>query len=119
MRRAILEEANRLYRNWRNRLHHHYLAFETKEEALEHVPDDICDSDWHFLVDHFSSPAFEVYYFFLYSSTASSPVRCQFGPRFNLNKYIGWAGKSGQQYLERVVQPGTLKSMFSGVESSG
>ena len=26
-----------------------------------HVPDDINDSDWQFLVDYFSSPYFEVY----------------------------------------------------------
>ncbi|TKY60120.1 transposase, Ptta/En/Spm, plant [Spatholobus suberectus] len=34
--------------------------FETKEEALKHVPDDINESDWQFLVDYFSSPSFEI-----------------------------------------------------------
>lgn len=61
VRRAILDEACRLYRNWRNRLHDHYLMFETKEEALKHVPDDISASDWQILVDYFSSPYFEVH----------------------------------------------------------
>lgn len=60
VRKAILDEAGRLYRNWRNRLHDHYLTFETKEEALKHVPDDVNESDWKFLVDYFSSPSFEV-----------------------------------------------------------
>ncbi|KAK7247246.1 hypothetical protein RIF29_42125 [Crotalaria pallida] len=60
VRRAILDEAGRLYRNWRNRLHDHYLMFETKEEAVKHVPDDIDASDWQFLVDYFSSPLFKM-----------------------------------------------------------
>ena len=42
-------------------VHDYYLKFETKEEALKHVPDDINDSDWQFLVDYFSSPYFEVH----------------------------------------------------------
>ncbi|KAL5175479.1 hypothetical protein HKD37_08G021671 [Glycine soja] len=60
VRKAILCEAGRLYQNWRSRLHEYYLKFETKEEALKHVPDDIYDSDWQFLVDYFSSPYFEI-----------------------------------------------------------
>ncbi|RZC12783.1 hypothetical protein D0Y65_012509 [Glycine soja] len=59
VRKAILRTAGRLYQNWRSRLHDYYLKFETKEEALKHVPDDINDSDWQFLVDYFSSPYFE------------------------------------------------------------
>lgn len=55
-----MDEACRLYRNWRNRLHDHYLMFETKEEALKHVPDDITASDWQILVDYFSSPYFKI-----------------------------------------------------------
>lgn len=61
VRKAILGEAGRLYRNWRNRLHEYYLMFETKEEALKHVPDEINGSDWKILVDYFSSPSFEVH----------------------------------------------------------
>ncbi|XP_061362586.1 uncharacterized protein LOC133306299 isoform X2 [Gastrolobium bilobum] len=60
VRKAILDEAGRLYRNWRNMLHDYYVLFETKEEALKHVPDDISDSDWKILVDYFSSPSFEI-----------------------------------------------------------
>ncbi|KAH1250905.1 Disease resistance protein [Glycine max] len=60
VRKAILRTAGRLYQNWRSRLHDYYLKFETKEEALKHVPDDINDSDWQFLVDYFSSPYFEI-----------------------------------------------------------
>lgn len=60
VQKAILDEAGRLYRNWRNRLHDYYLTFKTKEEALEHVPEDVNDSDWKFLVDYFSSPSFEI-----------------------------------------------------------
>ncbi|PNY15556.1 hypothetical protein L195_g012255 [Trifolium pratense] len=60
VRKAIIDEAGRLYRNWRNRLHEHYLVFETKEEALKHVPDDVDKSDWKFLADYFSSPSFEI-----------------------------------------------------------
>ncbi|WJX47365.1 hypothetical protein P8452_34063 [Trifolium repens] len=60
VQKAIIDEAGRLYRNWRNRLHEHYLMFETKEEALKHVPDDVNESDWKFLVDYFSSPSFEI-----------------------------------------------------------
>ncbi|XP_068470231.1 uncharacterized protein [Phaseolus vulgaris] len=59
VRKAILHEAGRLYQNWRSRLHGYYLKFETKDEALKHVPDDVTDSDWQFLVDYFSSPYFE------------------------------------------------------------
>ncbi|KAF7842439.1 putative leucine-rich repeat-containing protein [Senna tora] len=59
VRKAIIDEAGRLYRNWRNRLHSYYLNFATKEEALKHVPDDINSADWKCLVDYFSSPAFE------------------------------------------------------------
>lgn len=79
VRRAILDESNRLYRNWRNRLHDHYLAFETKEAALEHVPDDISESDWQILVDYFSSPDFEVPCLFLNSRTIlRSCITCIF-----------------------------------------
>lgn len=60
VRKAIIDEAGRLYRNWRNRLHEYYLMFETKEEALKHVPEDVNGPDWKFLVDYFSSPSFEV-----------------------------------------------------------
>ncbi|KAK7362097.1 hypothetical protein VNO77_04197 [Canavalia gladiata] len=59
VRKAILDEAHHLYSNWRTRLHDYYMMYETKEEALMHVPDDINDSDWHILVDYFSSPWFE------------------------------------------------------------
>ncbi|KAJ7969131.1 Transposase, Ptta/En/Spm, plant [Quillaja saponaria] len=59
IRKAILKEANHLYRNWRNRLHDHYLMFEAKEEALKHIPDDVSESDWQFLVDYFGSREFE------------------------------------------------------------
>ncbi|TKY45697.1 transposase, Ptta/En/Spm, plant [Spatholobus suberectus] len=60
VRKAILYEAGHLYQNWRTRLHDYYLKFETKEEALKHVPDDINESDWQFLVDYFSSSSFEI-----------------------------------------------------------
>ncbi|MED6106412.1 hypothetical protein PIB30_004646 [Stylosanthes scabra] len=60
VRKAILDEAGRLYRNWRNRLHDYYVMFETKEEALKHVPDDVNPFDWRFMVDYFSSPSFEL-----------------------------------------------------------
>jgi len=60
VRKAILHEAGRLYQNWRSRLHEYYLKFETKDEALKHVPNDVNDSDWQFLVDYFSSSYFEV-----------------------------------------------------------
>ncbi|XP_047178356.1 uncharacterized protein LOC124845323 [Vigna umbellata] len=60
VRKAILHEAGRLYQNWRSRLHEYYLKFETKDEALKHVPSDVNDSDWQFLVDYFSSPYFEI-----------------------------------------------------------
>ncbi|KAL5053668.1 hypothetical protein RYX36_034350 [Vicia faba] len=60
VRKAIIDEAGRLYRNWRNRLHDYYLMFETKEEALKHVPEDVNGPDWKFLVDYFSSPSFEM-----------------------------------------------------------
>ncbi|XLR06046.1 hypothetical protein HN51_060931, partial [Arachis hypogaea] len=60
VRKAILDEAGRLYRNWRNRLHDYYLVFETKEEALKHVPNDVNPSDWQFMVDYFSSPSFKL-----------------------------------------------------------
>ncbi|XP_058731615.1 uncharacterized protein LOC131603338 isoform X2 [Vicia villosa] len=60
VRKAIIDEAGRLYRNWRNRLHEYYLMFETKEEALKHVPEDVNGPDWKFLVDYFSSPSFEM-----------------------------------------------------------
>lgn len=65
VRKAILYEAGRLYRNWRSRLHDYYLMFETKEEALKRVPDDVDASDWQFMVDYFSSPSFEVHSFIL------------------------------------------------------
>ncbi|XP_039684911.1 uncharacterized protein [Medicago truncatula] len=81
VRKAIINEAGRLYRSRRHRLHEHYLKFETKEEALKHIPDDVNESDWKFLVDYFSSPSFEIRSIKNKASKAKQRIHHTSGPK--------------------------------------
>ncbi|WJX25159.1 hypothetical protein P8452_14226 [Trifolium repens] len=59
-REVILYTAKRLYRNHRCRFHRHFSQYKTNAIALEHIPDDVREDDWKFLVDYFSSPNYKV-----------------------------------------------------------
>lgn len=57
---VILHTARRLYRSHRCRLHQHFKQYETNEIALKHIPDDVSEEDWKYLVNYFSSDEFKV-----------------------------------------------------------
>ncbi|XP_071904703.1 uncharacterized protein [Coffea arabica] len=56
---AINRQLNILYRNHRYRLHKYFLTFETKEEAIQHVPEGVSIKDWTWICNYFGSEEFK------------------------------------------------------------
>ncbi|KAL3529578.1 hypothetical protein ACH5RR_008900, partial [Cinchona calisaya] len=57
---TVHKQMNSQYRNYRYRLHKTFLKYDTKEEAVKHVPEGVLESDWIWLCDYFTSENFQV-----------------------------------------------------------
>ncbi|KAL3533376.1 hypothetical protein ACH5RR_006897 [Cinchona calisaya] len=55
----VHKQMNSQYRNYWYRLHKIFLKYNTKEEAIKHVPDGVSESDWIWLCDYFTSEKFQ------------------------------------------------------------
>ncbi|KAL3533373.1 hypothetical protein ACH5RR_006894, partial [Cinchona calisaya] len=55
----VHKQMNSQYRNYWYRLHKIFLKYNTKEEAIKHVPDGVSESDWIWLCDNFTSENFQ------------------------------------------------------------
>ncbi|KAH0758078.1 hypothetical protein KY290_021571 [Solanum tuberosum] len=56
---TILDQANKLYRYRRSRLHDHFKKYATKEESFLNMPAEVNEVEWKFLVEYFSSDSFK------------------------------------------------------------
>uniref|UniRef100_A0A6V7QRN7 Uncharacterized protein n=1 Tax=Ananas comosus var. bracteatus TaxID=296719 RepID=A0A6V7QRN7_ANACO len=55
----VLDHLKKMYREWRHRLHRYYLRFNSDEERLTKVPENVTDNDWRYLVKYFGSEEFK------------------------------------------------------------
>lgn len=55
-----MDHLKKMYREWRHRLHRYYLRFNSDEERLNKVPENVTDNDWRYLVEYFGSEEFKV-----------------------------------------------------------
>ncbi|KAL3527467.1 hypothetical protein ACH5RR_012123 [Cinchona calisaya] len=55
----VHKQTNSQYRNHQYGLHKLFLRYNTKEEAMEHVPKGVSQNDWIWLCDYFSSAQFQ------------------------------------------------------------
>ncbi|KAH0776669.1 hypothetical protein KY290_008080 [Solanum tuberosum] len=59
VRDTILDQANKLYRYRRSRLHDHFKKYATKEESFLNMPAEVNEVEWKFLVEYFISDSFK------------------------------------------------------------
>lgn len=60
MDEAIEDHMKRRYTTWRYNMHKKYLQYESVEEAIENIPENVGEDDWYWLIDWWNNEEFLV-----------------------------------------------------------